>query len=162
MEISSLAVRLVWTTALSVGIQMPSFSFLESGNTNKEQVKSEVIVEDGYVDSYGKLVCKSGFKAGKTAVSLVPGAKVSCYNVAAAAAGKKLLIKVGNTCFACHMPGGINPYTAMIGNLRTQAFTLKPASITAAFAAHADQMSGAVMTAKDAKNISAFLQSIKG
>ncbi len=108
-----------------------------------------------------KLSCKAGFKPGKTAVSLVPGAKVKCVNSASAVLGKKLLTGNKNTCFACHAAGGIAPYTLMLGNLQTQNYTLAVTDITTAFNAHSAEMSGATMTAKDAKNISQFLQTQK-
>lgn len=108
-----------------------------------------------------KLSCKAGFKPGKTAVSLEPGAKVKCVNSASAVLGKKLLTGNKNTCFACHAAGGVAPYSLMLSNLQAQAYTLAPTDITAAFNAHSAEMSGATMTAKDAKNISQFLQTQK-
>jgi|GEM_PF-4662994 len=109
-----------------------------------------------------KLTCKTGLKAGKTPISLVVGGKVSCYNIVSAAAGKKLLTKdFSKSCSTCHSGFGIAPSTQMNSKLRSQGYTLKPASITAAFNAHSSEMAGSIITAKDAKLISYYLQSIK-
>jgi mono/diheme cytochrome c family protein len=105
--------------------------------------------------------CKTGFKRGKTPVSLVVGTKPGCYDTKLAATGKRLLTGMSNSCFACHTPGGINPFTQMNSNLRTQGYTLAPARISEAFTAHQAEMAGASITSKDAKAISHFLQSIR-
>lgn len=115
------------------------------------------------VDSYAALpACKTGFKRGKTPVSLVAGAKAGCYNVATAAKGKKLLTKdTLNTCVTCHSSLGVSPVSQMNSNMRNQGYTLSAANITAAFNAHAAEMNGALMTSAQAKWISHYLQSIK-
>ena len=114
------------------------------------------------VSATGKITCKTGFKAGKTPVSLVVGAKPGCYKVVSATAGKKLLTTdKTKTCMGCHSSLGIAPASLMNSNLRTQGYTLKPASIQAAFDAHSAEMLGSIITPKDAQAISAYLQSLK-
>lgn len=108
-----------------------------------------------------KLVCKTGFKAGKTPVSLKTGGKVGCVNTKAASLGKKLLTGTANVCYACHSSGGIQPAQLMSSNLRAQGYTLSPANIMNAFNAHSSEMLGATLTSKDAKNISQYLQTLK-
>jgi hypothetical protein len=49
----------------------------------------------------------------------------------------------------------------MNSNLRAQGYTLAPADVAAAFAANSSQMAGATFSARDAKAVSAFLQTIK-
>ena len=112
-------------------------------------------------DVYAATSCKTGFKTGKTPVSLVVGNKPGCYNVNQAALGKKLLTGTNNTCFACHTLGGSQPYNQMNSNMRAQGYTLQPAQVLAAFNAHQGEMLGATLTSKDAKAISNFLQSIR-
>lgn len=107
------------------------------------------------------LKCKAGYKPGKTAISLVAGDKVACVDPKSAALGKKLLTSVGNSCFACHAVGGMSPATHMSANLQAQGFTLKPVSILSAFQQHSAVMAGLTLTAKDAKNISQYLQTLK-
>lgn len=112
-------------------------------------------------NTYAATSCKTGFKPGKTPVSLVIGAKPKCVNSVQVAAGKKLLTGTANTCFVCHGAAGISPVSQMNSNLRAQGYTLAPADITAAFNAHVTEMSGATITTKDTKAISQYLQSIK-
>ena len=113
-------------------------------------------------DSYAAVApCKTGFKRGKTPVSLVEGAKPGCYKISLAATGKKLLLGTNNTCFACHSAAGISPTSTTNGKLRDQGYTLQPASILSAFNAHQSEMSGASLTLAQAKAISSYLQSIK-
>jgi mono/diheme cytochrome c family protein len=153
---SSILIRFAWTATASllVNFSSPSLSTLRSeGGLPLEQ--------DSMTPQAAKLVCKVGFKPGKTPVSLTTGAKVSCVSTKSAAAGKKLLTGMAKTCFACHGPMGIAPASLMSSNLRAQGYTLKPADITAAFAAHLPEMGAVTMSSKDAKDISAYLQSIK-
>jgi len=105
--------------------------------------------------------CKTGFKPGKTPISLAPGAKVSCVNVKSAALGKQLLTGTSNICFTCHSTSGPYPVTQMLLNLKNQGYNLKPAQIFVAFNEHSALMSGATITSKDSKNIASYLQTLK-
>ncbi len=104
--------------------------------------------------------CKVGFKKGKSPVSLVAGEAVGCLNKLSIAAGKKLLTGFQNSCFACHATGADVPAAELMSNLRTQGYTLSASSLRAAFTAHSDEMSGATMSAADAKKLSQYLQSL--
>lgn len=116
----------------------------------------------GPSSSLAALPCPDGFRRGKTPVSLVVGAKTGCYNIKRAAAGRRLLT-TDNTrpCAACHNSVGIAPVSQMHSNIRALELTLRPADIEAAFAANIGEMAGATITSKDAKAISAYLQSIR-
>ena len=108
-----------------------------------------------------KLKCKAGFKIGKTPISLLPTGKVSCVNTKSSNAGKKLLTTSSSTCGACHSASGITPPTQMLENLSAQGYTLAPASLLTAFAAHQSEMGSVSLTNKDAKLVSAYLQTQK-
>lgn len=112
--------------------------------------------------SASAIQCKTGFKAGKTPISLKTGDKVGCYNVKLADTAKKLLTTdMSKSCFACHASGGITPVSKMNKNLRKQGYTLTPSSISSAFRAHSSEMAGASLSTAQAKAISNYLQSIK-
>lgn len=147
MILASVAVKVVAGLALTVSSPMVT-SPVNSNDT-----------------TYGaaKPTCVAGVtKAGKTPISLVPGAKVSCYNIRKAAKGAKLMkTDQNNTCYVCHAAGGVAPFTSTNSNLRTQGYTLKPSSIMEAFNAHVDEMAGATLTNAQAGLLSAYLQSIR-
>ena len=110
--------------------------------------------------------CKTGFKLGKTPVSLVVGDAPGCYSVKLAAAAKKLLTgNVARKCITCHAAGTVLFPIAHVANmntnLRNQGYSLAPDQITAAFNMHVTQMIGSKMSNAEAKQISQFLQSIK-
>lgn len=134
MNFSSSIIKVILLAALITAFAMPAFA--------------------------AKLVCKTGFKAGKTAVSLVPGAKVKCVDTKLAASGKKLLTAAG-VCGTCHGLKGPYPATNMNANLAAQGYNLTAARITAAFKAHLGEMGSVGITAKNAKDISAYLQTLK-
>lgn len=116
--------------------------------------------------AYAATSCKVGTKLGKTPISLKIGDKPGCYNIKLAAAAKKLLTTdASKSCKLCHANSSslfpIAHVKSTNANLRTQGYTLKPASITAAFNAHKSQMMNATIKSSDAKAISNYLQSIK-
>ena len=122
------------------------------------------VKDNSFAASKKKIVCKAGTTLAKTPISLVAGDKLACVSTATVATAKKLLTKPAgtNACYVCHATTGIYPVTNMISNLRTQGYTLAPASITSAFNFHYSQMLGAKpITASQAKAISAYLQTLK-
>lgn len=156
MDVSAVAFSVLSSVAVAIG-------FVGTNSQNAPKLNQTPMIQVEEVESdTSKLVCKTGFKAGKTPASLVVGAKVSCVNIKQAAAGKKLLTSDHtNSCFACHSSIGIAPSSQMNSNLRTQGYSLKTASLLTAFNAHLDQMAGASVSTKDLKAISSYLQSIK-
>ena len=160
MESGSTVLSVVGAISIAFGVLVASGN---NHNLNTVAIGNNLTIQTEESELLAtKPKCKTGTKAGKTPISLVVGAKVSCYNVASAAVGKKLLTKdFSKSCSTCHSGFGIAPSTQMNTKLRAQGYTLKPASIIAAFNAHASEMAGSVITAKDAKAISNYLQSIK-
>ena len=154
MEFSSLTLSLSLSTALLAGLV---------SSPAKEMAPLVGLSAQSQAYAAAKPKCVAGVsKVAKTPVSLVAGDKLKCVNIKKAQAGKKLLVTdKSKTCYSCHSAFGVSPYTSMNSNLRTQGYTLAPDQIMAAFNAHASEMSGATISAKEAGIIGIYLQSIK-
>lgn len=158
MEISSLFVSFISAAIISVAVGPRS--------TFQDQIDPRAVPAVGGEENteyFARPTCKKGFAAGKTSISLLPGGKVGCYNIAKAKAAKKFLtLDMGRTCASCHGASGLYPYTLMSSNLRSQGYTLKPANLLAAFDEHLSQMVvDTPLMMSEAVALSNFLQSIK-
>ena len=165
MEVSSIILKVICSATFAAFAQNSYLFFLTgiglSPEPKSKQLTQEIPQNLELPTLAVKLTCKAGFKAGKSGISLKPGAKPGCVDTKLAAAGKKLLTGMTNTCFACHGAGGISPSSQMIGNLRAQGYSLAPGKITSAFNAHLAEMGAVSITGKNAKEISAYLQTLK-
>ena len=158
MITASLLVRVAWASIASV---LVNFAESSPAKTLNVRLVRESAISREDTTPRAAVPCKVGFKRGKTPVSLVTGAKPGCVSTKASTAGKKLLTQMGNVCYACHSSMGISPAASMLTKLKNQSFTLKPADITAAFNLHVSEMAGASMTSKQAKEVGAYLQTLK-
>lgn len=84
---------------------------------------------------------------------------LKCFPKATVDAGQKLLNSQQFACFACHSLQATHNPTVMLSNLRAQGDgTLSLANITAVNNAHLDEMLGSVATAKQLKQVRAYLK----
>lgn len=167
---SAILVRMVLGASIITGSQ--ASLFLPSGSAPQRKPLSQSSPQPNLEQSeFAKLPACAPIK-GKPAVRAkspdVLGAKPStktltCFPKADVDAGKKILNGFDLACFACH--GSMaewNP-TVMLSNLRAQGDgTLSLSNISAINNAHLAEMAESVATAKQLKQVRAYLKSKKG